>query len=74
MWVIKVFSRQNKSLWRENSVTWIKLTLDGQTVLEQNTEMGDNEFIIKENMEQVVKLSVPLVAEVGMGKNWREAH
>lgn len=23
MWVIKVFSRQNKSLWRENSVTWI---------------------------------------------------
>ena len=32
------------------------------------------EQIIKENMEQVVKLSVPLVAEVGIGKNWREAH
>ena len=30
--------------------------------------------IIKENMEKVVKLSVPLVVEVGMGKNWREAH
>jgi len=30
--------------------------------------------IIKENMEQVVKLSVPLVSEVGVGKNWREAH
>jgi len=30
--------------------------------------------IIKENMEQVVKLSVPLVSEVGIGKNWREAH
>lgn len=32
------------------------------------------EQIIKENMEQVVKLSVPLVVEVGIGKNWREAH
>ena len=30
--------------------------------------------IIKENMEQVVKLSVPLVVEVGIGNNWREAH
>ncbi|MGN0919997.1 MAG: DNA polymerase I [Alphaproteobacteria bacterium] len=30
--------------------------------------------IIKENMEQVVKLSVPLVVEVGIGKNWRQAH
>ena len=30
--------------------------------------------IIKENMEQVVKLSVPLVVEVGIGSNWREAH
>ena len=30
--------------------------------------------IIKENMEQVVKLSLPLVAEVGIGQNWREAH
>ena len=30
--------------------------------------------IIKENMEQVVKLSVPLVVEVGIGANWREAH
>ncbi len=30
--------------------------------------------IIKENMEQVVKLNVPLVVEVGVGKNWREAH
>lgn len=30
--------------------------------------------IIKENMEKVIKLSIPLVAEVGIGHNWREAH
>ncbi len=30
--------------------------------------------IIKENMEKVIHLSVPLVAEVGIGHNWRDAH
>jgi DNA polymerase-1 len=30
--------------------------------------------IIVEEMEQVLELSVPLVVDVGMGKNWFEAH
>lgn len=30
--------------------------------------------LIKEAMEKVVHLSVPLVAEVGVGDNWKEAH
>ena len=30
--------------------------------------------LIKSTMEQVVQLSVPLVASVGTGKNWKEAH
>ena len=30
--------------------------------------------IIKENMEKVVQLSIPLVAEVGVANNWRDAH
>ena len=30
--------------------------------------------IIKENMEKVIQLSVPLVVEVGVAKNWLAAH
>jgi DNA polymerase I-like protein with 3'-5' exonuclease and polymerase domains len=29
---------------------------------------------VKARMEGVYALSVPLVADVGAGKNWREAH
>jgi DNA polymerase-1 len=30
--------------------------------------------IIKENMEKVIKLSIPLVAEIGVAENWLDAH
>jgi DNA polymerase-1 len=30
--------------------------------------------LVKEEMEGAVRLDVPLVVEVGVGKNWREAH
>ena len=30
--------------------------------------------LLKEEMEQVVRYSVPLTAEVGTGKTWLEAH
>ena len=30
--------------------------------------------LIKNAMENVVKLSIPLIAEVGIGDNWKEAH
>ncbi len=30
--------------------------------------------LVKEKMENAVKLSIPLTVEVGMGKNWLEAH
>jgi DNA polymerase-1 len=30
--------------------------------------------IIKENMEKVIKLSIPLVAEIGVADNWLDAH
>jgi DNA polymerase-1 len=29
---------------------------------------------VKEKMEGVVKLDVPLVVDIGVGKNWAEAH
>ena len=30
--------------------------------------------LVRENMEGVAQLSVPLVVDLGEGKNWREAH
>ena len=30
--------------------------------------------LVKDVMENVVHLSVPLIAEIGVGKNWKEAH
>lgn len=30
--------------------------------------------LIKETMEKVVPLSIPLIADIGIGKNWKEAH
>ena len=30
--------------------------------------------LIKEKMENVVKLSIPLIVDIGEGKNWKEAH
>lgn len=30
--------------------------------------------IVRKNMEQAVKLSVPVVVDIGIGKNWLEAH
>jgi DNA polymerase-1 len=29
--------------------------------------------LVKQKMESVIKLSIPLVAEVGQGPNWRDA-
>ena len=37
-------------------------------------EIEQAKVLIKETMENVVQLSVPLFVEIGIGKNWKEAH
>jgi DNA polymerase-1 len=38
------------------------------------SEVEDLAALVKECMEGVVELSVPLVADVAYGNNWAEAH
>ncbi|MCQ2913569.1 MAG: DNA polymerase I [Alphaproteobacteria bacterium] len=37
-------------------------------------EIDKTKLLVKDIMENIVKLSVPLIAEVGIGKNWSDAH
>jgi DNA polymerase-1 len=37
-------------------------------------ELSRIQPLVKETMEQAVKLQVPLVVDVSMGDNWLEAH
>ena len=40
----------------------------------EDTRVQDVAKTIKKTMEEIVKLSVPLVVDIGIGKNWNEAH
>jgi DNA polymerase-1 len=37
-------------------------------------EVDEMRVLVKEMMENVIELSVPLVADVGVGNNWRDLY
>ena len=52
----------------------VLLQVHDELVLEiTNEERAEVEAILKEAMEHVVDLSVPLVVDINSGKNWAEA-
>jgi DNA polymerase-1 len=51
------------------------LQVHDELVFELNEEeLDETKNIVKEKMENVVGLSVPLKVEIGHGRNWAEAH
>ncbi len=51
------------------------LTVHDELVFEvPEAKINDAEGRIREAMESAMKLDVPLVVDVGHGKNWAEAH
>jgi DNA polymerase-1 len=37
-------------------------------------ERSRMEVLVREEMERVIDLKVPIQVDIGVGKNWREAH
>ena len=37
-------------------------------------EIHETSDIVKNTMQNIIKLDVPLIVEVGIGENWNQAH
>ncbi len=65
----------HKELKEKQSKTHIVLQVHDELVFEvPENELEKTADIIKEKMENVCSLRVPLVVDIGIGKNWAEAH
>ena len=66
--------RVEEALRRENLRSRLILQVHDELLLECPPEEADRAAeLLREAMEQVIQLQVPLVAEVHRGKNWFEA-
>lgn len=65
----------HKKLTAENWKSKMLLQVHDELVFDvHNTELVKIQPIIKQEMENAFKLDVPLVVEIGTGRNWLEAH
>ena len=69
--MIHVFNR----LKEENVDAKLLLQVHDELVLEvKNEDVEKVSHLLKETMEGAVKLSIPLIVEIGIADNWKEAH
>ncbi len=67
--------RVHAALQREKLRSRMVLTVHDELVFEAlDEERGTLEALVRDAMENAVKLDVPLVADMGWGDNWGEAH
>ncbi|WP_348797615.1 DNA polymerase I [Flavobacterium adhaerens] len=65
----------HKRLTEENWKSKMLLQVHDELVFDvHNSELEKIQPMIKQEMENAVKLEVPLEVEIGLGKNWLEAH
>ncbi|HBS84971.1 MAG: DNA polymerase I [Bacteroidetes bacterium GWF2_38_335] len=69
--MIRIFERFNKENLKAKMILQVHDELDFDV---PENELKQVEQIVKEEMENAVKLAVPLTVETGFGKNWLEAH
>ncbi|NWF55354.1 MAG: DNA polymerase I [Syntrophaceae bacterium] len=67
--------RVHRRLIREKRETKLILQIHDELVFEvPEAEMEEIQAMVKEEMEGVMELAIPLKVDMGMGKNWAEAH
>jgi DNA polymerase-1 len=65
----------HRRLMQEGRETKLTLQIHDELVFEvPEGELEGVRALVKEEMEGVMKLSVPLKVDIGVGKNWAEAH
>ncbi len=65
----------DKKIKKENLKIKLLLQVHDELIYEVPEDfVNDAKSIIKKEMEQVLKLSVPLIVSINQGKNWQEAH
>ena len=74
--IIKVaMIRINKRLKQENLQSKMIIQVHDELVFDAlKSELPTLQQLVKEEMEGAIKLSVPLIAESGVGNNWLKAH
>ncbi|MBN1989165.1 MAG: DNA polymerase I [Bacteroidales bacterium] len=74
--IIKVaMIRINKRLKQENLLSKMIIQVHDELVFDAlKSELPTLQQLVKEEMEGAIKLSVPLIAESGVGENWLKAH
>ncbi len=74
--IIKVaMIRIDRKLKEEKRATRMLLQVHDELVFEvPEQELEDIRVLVKQEMENAVKLDVPLQVDIGVGKNWSEAH
>ena len=71
----KAMIRLNPALQKANLSARLLLQVHDELILEMPAEEAQaTAKVVKDVMENVVSLSVPLLAEVGIADNWAEAH
>lgn len=67
--------RVNKALQQSGLDATLLLQVHDELVFEvADKDIEATATLVKKAMEQVIALSIPLVAEVGIGDNWKDAH
>ena len=69
--MIKIFDRFNQQKLKSKMIIQVHDELVFDVLIDEAPQVKE---IIKYEMENAVKLTVPLVVDMGQGKNWYEAH
>jgi len=69
--MVSIFKKMNELQMKSKMIMQVHDELVFDVVPEEKEQLSE---LVKSEMENVMKLSIPLTAEVGVGANWLDAH